>query len=987
MKFNRDYFNNPTIPDYILCKANKERVGIIKCTAKNIVHKFNDLDEITFTTYMNIDGKKNPSYEAIDTMKYILLPDIGFFSICECKTRSEGTEFEHKEVTARSYECLMAQKHVENFIINMGTTGSIDQVSFFNLADKEHSLLHLILSEKCPDWKIGHLDTSLVTMQRSFEVTRKNIYLFLMEDVAQAFGCVFLFDTLTNTINIYKEENVGEDTNVYISYNNLLKSTEISSNTDDIKTSLTLKGADDLTVREVNMGQDTIINIDFYHSTDFMSQNLYDSYGKWKVLRESKVNEYNVLLSQYQEYYSQINYLTNKKMPDTVGSTNWAEYGLMPLKEQLSAYEQKQAVMMKSGWGNTDNPYYSTSYLPVYNTIQEINAQIKVIDSELEKLNTEQTEIYNQMFDIMNLIAMENNFTEDELAELSTFIREDELSSDNYIVTDTMTDEERFEMLEDFLEYGQRELAKVATPQLAFTADMANIFAIPEFESLYDQFDVGNYIWISLRDDYHVKTRISEIDYDFYNPENFTVKFGNIVKQSGNVFYDMSEAIRQAKDAATSVSFNKSTWSQSAKDTDNIGQMLESGLLDAGVFLASGVDSELYVDSRGIFINTVTGEYAGKDSIFLGGGKVLFTDDNWKTVAMAVGRGEVKGESRFGVFADFCIASYIAGSTIEGGSITGTTINNGNGTFSVDENGHMIASSGEFKGEITASKISGSKITGTSINNGNGTFSVDKDGNLIATSADIKGKISASEIIGSSINNGNGTFTVDSSGKIHAISGNIGGAILASDSIKASNGKWAIYSDGSASFKEVFVTGVQNGSNFGGVNIGNNGWTSGTFNNGFSADTSFGVSGGALTNFNTLVTNRITAEYIDATVQLSAKYATITSLDAVSARVGTIEANYATVGDLAVTNNLVVGVGNRVTTIENNYIRTDTVYAKFMEVKNWTSAGLIRADKIEAKFITTDDLEINSGGIKVYSGGYSWFMARNSTIGNYVSWS
>ena len=152
MKFNKDFFNNPTIPDYILCKGNKERIGILKCTSKKYTQNFNDIDEISFTTYMNINGEKNPYYEAVDTMKYILLPDIGFFSICECNTRSEGTEFEHKEVLARSYECLMAQKHVENFIINQGTTGSIDKVSFYNLADKGHSLLHLIL-EKCPDWK------------------------------------------------------------------------------------------------------------------------------------------------------------------------------------------------------------------------------------------------------------------------------------------------------------------------------------------------------------------------------------------------------------------------------------------------------------------------------------------------------------------------------------------------------------------------------------------------------------------------------------------------------------------------------------------------------------------------------------------------------------------------------------------------------------------------------------------------------------------
>jgi hypothetical protein len=58
--------------------------------------------------------------------------------------------------------------------------------------------------------------------------------------------------------------------------------------------------------------------------------------------------------------------------------------------------------------------------------------------------------------------------------------------------------------------------------------------------------------------------------------------------------------------------------------------MLEAGLLRAGQYLKSGEDSEMVIDSRGMFVNTTTGDYAGKDSIFIGGGRMLFTDDNWR---------------------------------------------------------------------------------------------------------------------------------------------------------------------------------------------------------------------------------------------------------------------------------------------------------------------------------------------------------------------
>lgn len=727
MRINRDFFNNPIIPDYVLCKANKERIGVLQCTGKTVDFKFNDLDEINFTVHYFVNAEKNPFYDDIDVMKYILVPDVGFFSITSINIQSEGTEFEYKDITAKSYECLLAQRYLENFTINMGTVESIDSVSFYNLSDTSHSLLNLIL-EKASEWKIGHIDPSLVTMQRSFEINRQDIYSFLMNDVAEAFGCFFLFDTLTYTINIYKEENVSKDTNIYISYINLLKNTNLSYSTDDIKTCLTLTGSDDLTVREINMGYDKIYNFDYYNSTEFMSRKLYEAYNKWIVLRNTQLPIYTSLLSQYQDFYKQINYLEHQKMPSVTGSTDWSEYGLQSLKEQLSAYEQQQAVSMKAGHGNPSSQFYESFYLPIYNTIQDINAQIKVVETQIKSLQDQQSSILNQMSEIIRISSMQNNFTKEEWDELNSFIREEELNSSNYVVTDIMTDDERFEMLRNMLEFGEKELARASVPQLSFDADMANLFAIPEFEAFYDDFIPGNYIWVALRDDFSVKVKLLSVHVNFYDTTDFSVTFGNVIRKSKDRYYDIVDALNKASSAATSISFNASYWSQSAKDTSVIGQILDDGLIAAGKYLKNGDDSEMIMDTRGIFVNTTSGEYAYKDSIFIGGGRILFTDDNWKTVAMSVGRAEVtiKGmtQSVFGTFADFLIAGYIAGSVVEGteiigGTITGSVFNNGNGTFSVDENGVLSATKGNIGGAV---------ISDNSIHSSNNNWLINSDG-------------------------------------------------------------------------------------------------------------------------------------------------------------------------------------------------------------------------------------------------------------------
>lgn len=156
--------------------------------------------------------------------------------------------------------------------------------------------------------------------------------------------------------------------------------------------------------------------------------------------------------------------------------------------------------------------------------------------------------------------------------------------------------------------------------------------------------------------------------------------------------------------------------------------------------------------------------------------------------------------------------------SITGSSITGGSINIGNGIFKVDQTGKLTASNADIKGKITAtdgsftgsisgSKITGGSISGSSINIGNGTFQVSSTGKLTASNADIKGKITATDgsfkgsisgssisggsisgskisggsISGSSINIGNGVFQVSSTGKLTATNADIKGKITATD--------------------------------------------------------------------------------------------------------------------------------------------------------------------------------------------------------------
>jgi hypothetical protein len=92
-------------------------------------------------------------------------------------------------------------------------------------------------------------------------------------------------------------------------------------------------------------------------------------------------------------------------------------------------------------------------------------------------------------------------------------------------------------------------------------------------------------------------------------------------------------------------------------------------------------------------------------------------------------------------FADTSGNLKIKGQLQAGSIVTDTTINNGSGTFSVDELGNLTASSATINGNIT----SGSTITGAAINGGTisigDNFNVSSTGVITATGANISGNI------------------------------------------------------------------------------------------------------------------------------------------------------------------------------------------------------------------------------------------------------
>lgn len=186
-------------------------------------------------------------------------------------------------------------------------------VQFYNPTTPELSLLHLVFN-RIPEWKIGHVDRGLYTQVRKFEEQRISVYDFLMSKVADTFKCVVSWNSLDMTVDFYEEAEDGIDdnnavatrwdTDIFISKDNLANEIDIKMSSDNIKTKLKVSGGDSLSVSEVNIGQDYIINLNYYHTVDWMGQDLYLRYHDYMKIVEENTAKYEEAAKSRQGAYN-----------------------------------------------------------------------------------------------------------------------------------------------------------------------------------------------------------------------------------------------------------------------------------------------------------------------------------------------------------------------------------------------------------------------------------------------------------------------------------------------------------------------------------------------------------------------------------------------------------------------------------------------------------------------------------------------------------
>ena len=488
MRIARDYYNRiepskiylATPEKEILCALNSVRTEDVSFTGNA-----NNISSISFRIdeYVEDDNgtqKKANGYDIISKFMKLYVSGIGWF-ILKAPTTNHNGVIEYKQIEADSADTEYGQIPLDQWKVNKGTTDSLEMlvdgnveiiegvefakenIKFRNEDKPELSLVDILVS-KVPGWTVGYIDTIpkiyesiengetvkksvlLADEVGSFDVTGSNVYSFFMQDFEKFFNCVVDFDYLTYTVNFYRVENYGKDTNVTIGFRNVENSNSITIDEDNIYTKFLVSGGEGLGIEQFNGGSDYLIYLDEYWLNNrFLSNSTIQKYKDWQSFCEEARYQYGEYSRQWYKLQEEISELQNRVPVSDCDPSNWSDLSDEALLTLQSDYQAQKLGYEKAyvdDDGNFDEAALQASpdantYYQIVNTILP-NIQIEIDNRELSSsvdiedyiesyltdwdyYGVSELEIRLQSYqDIVNLLRKEHyDITWEEYQELS----------------------------------------------------------------------------------------------------------------------------------------------------------------------------------------------------------------------------------------------------------------------------------------------------------------------------------------------------------------------------------------------------------------------------------------------------------------------------------------------------------------------------------------------------------------------------------------
>ena len=163
---------------------------------------------------------------------------------------------------------------------------------------------------------------------------------------------------------------------------------------------------------------------------------------------------------------------------------------------------------------------------------------------------------------------------------------------------------------------------------------------IPEFKSILDSFEVGNWIRVRVDGDIY-KLRLIEYTISFSDTNTIAVEFSDVTKIRDSVS-DIQSILKDSQSMASSYSYISKQADAGHKASVNMDKIVEDGLNSTLVRVKNNDREEITYDRHGILCreyDDISDSYSD-EQLLITHNILAFTDDNWQTSSLGLGKHE-----------------------------------------------------------------------------------------------------------------------------------------------------------------------------------------------------------------------------------------------------------------------------------------------------------------------------------------------------------
>lgn len=233
----------------------------------------------------------------------------------------------------------------------------------------------------------------------------------------------------------------------------------------------------------------------------------------------------------------------------TSWETEWELYGTDELKAKMSLYEEKLNLLKdySKDWSeltaeekasHSGEDSYNLKHDAYQSAQTDYNGAKSKYDELMAQINQYQFQMDNcssNLKAIADDVAIRNerfSFSDSELSMLQTLYLDAEYTNEFFTTNHYTSQAEKVEEELLLFHYAKEDLAKQSRPQYNFSAEINNLYALPEFKCWHDKVECGNYIRLELGDGQIEKMRLSS---KTYNPcckddDKLSVTFTSMVQ-------------------------------------------------------------------------------------------------------------------------------------------------------------------------------------------------------------------------------------------------------------------------------------------------------------------------------------------------------------------------------------------------------------------------------------------------------------------------